>query len=56
MTTVNAFEKNLSFFKERQNTPWSRLRYNIIFANLKRHTSKALTTLDAGGSPNKRAE
>jgi S-adenosylmethionine-dependent methyltransferase len=43
------FEKKIAFFKEHQNTPWSRLRYNITSANLKHHiNSKALTILDAG--------
>ncbi len=50
MTGSDAFEKKLAFFKEHQNTPWSKLRHNIASANLKRHiNSKALTILDAGG-------
>ena len=50
MTGSDAFEKKLAFFKEHQNTPWSKLRYNIASANLKRYiNSKSLTILDAGG-------
>jgi S-adenosylmethionine-dependent methyltransferase len=50
MTTADAFAKNLASFKEHQNTPWSRLRYAIALANLKRHLrGEGLAVLDAGG-------
>jgi S-adenosylmethionine-dependent methyltransferase len=50
MTTSDSFDKKLDAFKEHQDTPWSRLRYNITAANLKRHTgTQPLNILDAGG-------
>jgi S-adenosylmethionine-dependent methyltransferase len=50
MTTSDSFDKKLAAFKEHQDTPWSRLRYKITAANLKRHIgSQDLNILDAGG-------
>jgi S-adenosylmethionine-dependent methyltransferase len=50
MTNSQIFENKLDFFKEHQKAPWSKLRYSIALANLKRHiTGNNLTILDAGG-------
>jgi S-adenosylmethionine-dependent methyltransferase len=50
MTTADAFEKKLVFYKEHQNAPWGKLLYTITSANLKRHINgKTLSILDAGG-------
>ena len=50
MTTADSFDKKIAAFKEHQDTPWSKLHYNITAANLKRHVNaKALNILDAGG-------
>ncbi len=50
MTTADSFDKKLAAFKEHQDAPWSRLRYTLTAANLKRHlNAPALNILDAGG-------
>lgn len=50
MTNADAFNKKHAVFIEHQETPWSKLRYTIAAANLKRHmVGEALTILDAGG-------
>lgn len=49
-STAQLFETKLSAFKENQNAPWGRLRYDIAFANVSRHLDgKLLQVLDAGG-------
>lgn len=50
MTKADTFDKKLETFKQHQDTPWSRLRYQITSANLKRHLhGTALHILDVGG-------
>jgi S-adenosylmethionine-dependent methyltransferase len=50
MTQAESFDKKIGFFLEHQNAPWSKLRYTIAAANLKRHLpGDVLDILDAGG-------
>jgi len=45
-----AFDANLSAWKDWQSTPWGRLRYSIVRANLDRHLEpRTLRILDVGG-------
>ncbi|HLF27660.1 MAG TPA: methyltransferase domain-containing protein [Anaerolineae bacterium] len=48
--TAQPFDANVPAWKEGQNAPWGRLRYNLTRANLSRHLpDRPLRILDAGG-------
>jgi S-adenosylmethionine-dependent methyltransferase len=50
MTKAETFDGKMDRFLEHQNAPWSRLRYSIASANLRRHLPEGpLAVLDAGG-------
>ncbi|MGW4325842.1 GDSL-type esterase/lipase family protein [Nocardia sp. NPDC004573] len=47
---ASAFDRHLDAFRSYQTTPWGRLRYEQVYANLVRHLpARPLTVLDVGG-------
>ncbi|WP_068056247.1 GNAT family N-acetyltransferase [Nocardia xishanensis] len=47
---ASAFDRHLDAFRSYQATPWGRLRYEQVYANLVRHLpARPLTVLDVGG-------